>query len=145
MSQTDIRTSLLDAVAAQAKTELAPLVQAVDQGQYPGEYMRHLGALGGFGAGIPKEFGGQGLDLATQIEITSLVAGECGSTAFLVWCQSSCAWYLLHSPNDAVRARYLAAVTKGELLSGTGMSNAVKHLAGIEKIHLSAQRDGDGY
>src|SRR3546814_10602573 len=25
------------------------------------------------------------------------------------------------------------------------MSNAVKHLAGIEKIHLSAQREGDGY
>src|SRR3546814_6070702 len=70
---------------------------------------------------------------------------ECGSTAFLVWCQSSCAWYLLHSPNEAVRNRYLARVSKGELLSGTGMSNAVKHLAGIEKIHLSAQREGDGY
>src|SRR3546814_1184425 len=70
---------------------------------------------------------------------------ECGSTAFLVWCQSSCAWYLLHSPNEAVRNRYLARVSKGELLSGTGMSNAVKHLAGIEKIHLSAQREGEGY
>src|SRR5690606_1542081 len=28
---------------------------------------------------------------------------------------------------------------------GTGMSNAVKHLAGIEKIHLRARREGDGY
>src|SRR3546814_365195 len=146
MSQTDIRASLLDAVAAQARAELAPLVQAIDQqGQYPGDYMRHLGALGGFGAGIPKELGGQGLDLATQIEITALVGAECGSTAFLVWCQSSCAWYLLHSPNQAVRDRYLAPEAKGELLSGTGMSNAVKHLAGIEKIHLAAQREGDGY
>lgn len=146
MSQTDTRASLLDAVAAQARAELAPLVQAIDQqGQYPGDYMRHLGALGGFGASIPKEFGGQGLDLAAQIEITTLVGAECGSTAFLVWCQSSCAWYLLHSPNQAVRERYLAPVAKGELLSGTGMSNAVKHLAGIEKIHLSAQRQGDGY
>src|SRR3546814_5445235 len=99
MSQTDTRTSLLAAVAAQAKAELAPLVQVIDQGHYPGEYMHHLGALGGFGAGIPAELGGQGLDLATQIEATTLVGQECGSTAFLVWCQSSCAWYLLHSPN----------------------------------------------
>src|SRR3546814_15417946 len=128
MSQTDTRTSLLAAVAAQAKAELAPLVQVIDQGHYPGEYMHHLGALGGFGAGIPAELGGQGLDLATQIEATTLVGQECGSTAFLVWCQSSCAWYLLHSPNEAVRNRYLARVSKGELLSGTGMSNAVKQI-----------------
>ncbi|UYO95181.1 acyl-CoA dehydrogenase family protein [Pollutimonas sp. M17] len=146
MSQTDTRSSLLDAVAAQARAELAPLVQAIDQqGQYPGDYMRRLGALGGFGAAIPREFGGQGLDLTSQIEVTTLVGNECGSTAFLVWCQSSCAWYLLNSPNVAVRERYLAPVTKGELLSGTGMSNAVKHLAGIERIHLSARREGDEY
>jgi alkylation response protein AidB-like acyl-CoA dehydrogenase len=31
------------------------------------------------------------------------------------------------------------------MLAATGMSNAVKHLAGIEKIHLSARRDGAGY
>jgi alkylation response protein AidB-like acyl-CoA dehydrogenase len=62
-----------------------------------------------------------------------------------VWCQSTCAWYLQHAPNEGVRQRYLARVTRGELLAGTGMSNPVKHLAGIEKMQLNARRDGDGY
>ncbi len=138
--------ALIDAVAALTKTDLAPLANAIDQdGLYPADYLRKLGALGGFGASIPVQHGGSNTGLATQIGITSAVARECGSTAFLVWCQSSCAQYLLNTPNQAVRDRYLQAVTRGELLSGTGMSNAVKHLAGIEKIHLSAHRDGDAY
>lgn len=146
MSQPDSTDALLQAVASQATTELAPLAGAIDEkGIFPREYLRKLGALGGFSASVPREFGGLGLDLATQIDVTTRVGAECGSTAFLVWCQSTCAWYLQHAPNGAVRARYLKPVATGELLAGTGMSNAVKHLAGIERIHLAARRDGDGY
>lgn len=146
MSQADSTVPFIQAIAQQVKSELAPLTQAIDQeGLYPGDFMRHLGALGGFGAALSAQDGGSGLSLAEQIEVTTQVGRECGSTAFLVWCQSSCAWYLAHSPNAAVRERYLKAVARGELLAGTGMSNAVKHLAGIEKIHLRAQRNGDGY
>lgn len=146
MSQSDPKTALIEAIAGQAKTELAPLVNAIDQeGLYPADFLRNLGALGGFSAHIPREHGGLGLGLATQVEIITQVGRECGSTAFLVWCQSSCAGYLQLSPNDAVRERYLQPIAQGRLFSGTGMSNAIKHLAGIEKIHLTAQRDGDGY
>lgn len=146
MSQLETPSPLLDAVAAQIKTELAPLTNAIDQeGVYPGDYLRNLGALGGFGASVSPQYGGLGLDLARQIDITTQVGGECGSTAFLVWCQSCCAWYLQHSPNEAVRARYLKPIAQGVLLAGTGMSNAVKHLAGIERIQLIAQRDGADY
>ncbi|MCI2809234.1 acyl-CoA dehydrogenase family protein [Eoetvoesiella caeni] len=146
MSQADSTAPFIQAIAQQVKSELAPMTQAIDrEGLYPGDFMRRLGALGGFGAALPAQYGGLGLSLAEQIQVTTQVGRECGSTAFLVWCQSSCGWYLAHSPNEAVRKRYLRAVACGELLAGTGMSNAVKHLAGIEKIHLRAQRDGDGY
>ncbi|MEO6958968.1 MAG: acyl-CoA dehydrogenase family protein, partial [Burkholderiaceae bacterium] len=146
VTQLDTPSPLLDAVAAQIKAELAPLTSAIDQaGTYPGDYLRKLGALGGFGASISPEYGGLGLGLARQIDVTALVGGECGSTAFLVWCQSCSAWYLQHSPNEAVRARYLKPIAQGVLLAGTGMSNAVKHLAGIERIQLNAQRDGADY
>ncbi len=146
MSQSETIDRLLDAVTAQVKAELAPLANAIDrEGFYPADYLRHLGALGGFGASVPAEHGGLGLGLATQIDITTQVGSECGSTAFLVWCQSVCAWYLQHAPNQEVRERYLKPVAQGTLFAGTGMSNAVKHLAGIEKMQLSARRDGDGY
>lgn len=146
MSQSDPKIALIEAIAGQAKAELSPLVGAIDQeGLYPADYLRSLGALGGFGAHIPRDYGGLGLGLATQIEIITQVGRECGATAFLAWCQSSCALYLQLSPNDAVRERYLKSVAQGTLLAGTGMSNAVKHLAGIERIHLTARRDSDGY
>lgn len=138
-------TTLLNAVSDQAANELAPLVAAIDKGQYPEAYLRGLGQLGGFSASVPQALGGQGLDLSTQVQVTTRVAAECGSTAFMVWCQSTCAWYLLNSANDAVRARYLASVASGQRLAGTGMSNTVKHLAGIEKINLRATRTEKGY
>jgi alkylation response protein AidB-like acyl-CoA dehydrogenase len=146
MSQRAPAHSLLEAIAAHAKRELAPLTAAIDQnGVYPETYLRDLGALGGFCGGVPQELGGLGLDLGQQIAVTAAVGSQCGATAFLVWCQSTCAWYLQHAPNEAVRRRHLNPVARGELLAGTGMSNPVKHLAGIERIQLHARRDGDGY
>lgn len=137
---------LIGAVKALVKTELAPITAAVDrEGRYPGEFLHRLAQAGGFAAAVPVEHGGLGLGLATQIDVISEVGRECGSTAFLVWCQTTCARYLLLSPNGDVRARHLAAVTRGDILAGTGMSNTVKHLAGIENIHLRARRVGDGY
>ncbi|NLC37626.1 MAG: acyl-CoA/acyl-ACP dehydrogenase [Alcaligenaceae bacterium] len=139
-------TTLIEAVKALVKSELAPISSEIDQqGRYPVEFLRRLGELGGFSASIPATQGGEGFGLATQIAITTEVGRECGSTAFLVWCQSSCARYLQQSPNDAVRERYFSDVLSGRLLSGTGMSNAVKHLAGIENIHLKARREQDAY
>ncbi|MGB6240987.1 MAG: acyl-CoA dehydrogenase family protein [Castellaniella sp.] len=124
---------------------LAPQVEAIDQGLYPGDFMRALGSLGGFGAALPLEASGLGGDLPAQIDIIARVARTCGSTSFLTWCQATCAWYLHRSDNQAVKDRYLQAIASGRLLAGTGMSNAVKHLAGIERINLRGHREGDGY
>lgn len=139
-------TTLIEAVKALVKSELAPITTEIDQqGRYPREFLSRLGELGGFSASVPAAQGGGGYGLPTQIAVTTEVGRECGSTAFLVWCQSSCARYLLQSPNSAVRERYISDVMTGRLLSGTGMSNAVKHLAGIENIHLKARREHDTY
>lgn len=106
--------------------------------------MRALGGMGGFSGSADKS-AGHAFDLVRQIEITTRVGSVCGSTAFLVWCQSTCVWYLQHAASPGVRTRYLGRVVHGELLAGTGMSNAMKHLAGIERIHLTARREGDHY
>lgn len=140
------RDALISAVTELVKTGLAPLTAAIDQeGRFPREFLHKLGEAGGFAAAVPTEAGGLGLGLAAQIDVTTAVGRECGSTAFLVWCQSTCAHYLRHAPNADVRTRYLAEVATGRLLAGTGMSNTVKHLAGIENINLKAKREGDAY
>lgn len=131
-------------IATHIAQALPPLADRIDRhGFYPQAFLRELGRLGGFGAA--PDAAAYAPELVRQIDITAQVARECGSTAFLVWCQATCAWYLHHAANDPVRERYLAAVARGELLAGTGMSNTVKHLAGIEKIRLGARRSGDGY
>ena len=127
------------------RTELAPQVEAIDHGQYPADFLRNFGALGGFSAALPDTESGSEPSLAAQTSLIAQVGRTCGATAFLVWCQAICAWYLHQTQNAAARARYLGPVSRGTLLAGTGMSNAVKHLAGIERINLRARQEGDGY
>lgn len=138
--------ALIEAVVALVKSDLAPITAEIDQqGRYPVEFLRKLAEAGGYSAAVPQALGGPGLGLATQIDVITEVGRECGSTAFLVWCQTACIRYLLNTPNAAVRERYLQPISSGAVLAGTGMSNAVKHLAGIENIHLKARRENGGY
>lgn len=137
---------LLASVSHHAQVRLRPLVSAIDREKfYPEEYLRELGALGGFAALGTLDEGGLGLGLATQIEVIRTIGRECGATAFTAWCQAACAWYLHQSHNPQVRARYLADVLQGKVLAGTGMSNTVKHLSGIERNFLKARRVEGGY
>src|SRR5699024_2665229 len=85
------------------------------------------------------------VDLEHLVKANAVVGAYCGSTAFLTWCQGVCAWYLQNSRVQATRERYFERVASGAVLTGTGMSNTVKHLAGIERIHLKAEKQGEHY
>ena len=140
------REVLLNNVAALVKSKLKPLVDDIDRkGLYPKEFMLELGKIGGFAATGTVEEGGNGLGLATQIAVLREIGKECGATSFSAWCQAACAWYLHQSPNQAVKDKYFADILQGKVLAGTGMSNTVKHLAGIEKHNLQAERVDGGY
>lgn len=138
--------TLLHNIAELVKTDLKPLVEDIDRkGLYPEDFLRKVGAAGGFAAvGSPEE-GGSGLGLAAQIGVLREIGKECGATAFSAWCQAACGWYLHRSANAAVKQRYLADVLSGRVLAGTGMSNTVKHLAGIEEHFLKAEKTDGGY
>ena len=75
------RETLLSQVAELVKTKLKPLVDEIDRnGLYPEDFMRELGAIGGFGAVGTEVEGGNGLGLATQIAVLREVGKECGAT-----------------------------------------------------------------
>lgn len=146
----------LGAIARYADSELKPLAVDVDRnGLYPEAFLAGLGRLGGYGVrledGAAGPAGGEaeaetpGVDLAHQLRVIETIGRRCGATAFSVWCQSACAWYLARSANDRPRRKYLRAVAAGDVLAATGMSNMLKHLAGIERMRLRARRAGDGY
>ena len=139
-------SNFLTAIAEHAKAQLRPLAPLIDQeGLYPEQYLKELGKLGGFAALGNEEDGGLGYGLGAQIQVIQQVGKECGATAFSVWCQSACAWYLHKSQRESVRQKYLKDVLQGKVLAGTGMSNTIKHLSKIEKHLLKAEKTDNGY
>ena len=132
---------LIKNIDSLSREKLQPLVEKIDRKKfYPADFLTELGEAGGF-ASLGNRQGG----LLSQIAAIRTVGKVCGSTAFMVWCQSACAWYLRQTHNDAVRRKYLPQVLSGSLKAGTGMSNTMKHLSGMEKNNLKAVRVAGGY
>ena len=122
--------------------ELAPLVERIDEGLYPAEMLRRLGEAGVYSRHLAlsgrQDLGGAVADMAA-------VASLCMSTAFCTWCQDACGWYLENTDNSALRARLQPGLADGALLGGTGLSNPIKALSGIEGFNLRAKRTQGGY
>ncbi|MGP1355506.1 acyl-CoA dehydrogenase family protein [Roseicyclus sp.] len=136
--------SVLDAADRIAGSDLVPLVRAIDaEGLYPEEVMRSFGAAGAFRRHLPAP--GGALDLDTTIAAMARAGRECLSTAFCMWCQSALGWYIYNSDNAALQADLGAKVATGEILGGTGLSNPMKTLFGIETMKLKATRVEGGY
>ncbi len=130
------------ALADVLASELEPLVGQIDEGLYPGDAMRRMGQAGLFDrhlalSGYP--------DLAAAIAGMADVSAVCMSTAFCTWCQDACGWYLENSGNASLRDSLQPGIASGALLGGTGLSNPVKALAGIESFALQATRCDGGY
>ena len=122
--------------------ELAPLVGSIDEGFYPAETMRRMGQVGAYSHHLalsgPR-------DLGAAVSAMAEVAARCMSTAFCTWCQDACGWYLENTDNTALRERLQPGIASGALLGGTGLSNPIKALSGIESFALRATRVEGGY
>ena len=126
--------------------DLAPKVADIDlKGEYPRDFMHQIGAIGSFGQIVPTEFGGAGNGVKAAIQVIEAISKECLCTGFITWCQIACSWYLQNSDNEYLQKRVLPQVATGQELAGTGLSNPMKHFAGIEKIALVAERCSGGY
>ena len=136
----------LDAVRSLIATALVPKILDVDlKAEYPEDFLRALGKIGGFRGAVAPEFGGNGLGMKHVVQVMEEVAKECLSSAFLVWCQTACARYIQMSNNDWLKKQYLPRIASGELLAGTGLSNTVKSCDTIEDFRLAARRVEGGY
>lgn len=88
--------------------------------------------------GVPRDWGGDGGTLWDAMQAIADVAERCLTSGFLFWCQRVFIEYLLHSPNTALRDRLLPDLLSGDLAGATGLSNAMKHLAGLEPLRTRA-------
>ena len=154
MSQTLLapaRSALSDAdwlaeLRAIVARDLAPIASEVDaKGVYPREFMRNFGAAGGFSQSAPVEMGGGGRGVAATIAAMEIISETCLSTGFCAWCQSVCGWYIQHGQSQKLVAEVLPGVLDGSRGAGTGLSNPMKHFAGIENLNIKAVRTEGGF
>jgi alkylation response protein AidB-like acyl-CoA dehydrogenase len=123
-----------------AAAQLPALAPKIDEGFYPGDLLRALGAAGAWGTHVSPD-----PDLGPAIEGMAALSEICMATGFMGWCQNTLAWYVVNSPNETLRHRYLDAVASGAQLGGTGLSNPMKSFFGIETLKLKGRRVEGGY
>jgi hypothetical protein len=80
-----------------------------------GEIVPRLAAAGLFRAGVPEDLGGRGGSVLDAIDAISLVAEHSVTAAFVFWGQRTFIEYLLQSPNEALRARWIGPLLDGSL------------------------------
>jgi len=132
------------ALRAVINAELAPLVRQIDHdGLYPADAMRALGAAGLFAQHLAAH--SPQPSIAAAIDAMAAVGETCMSTAFCTWCQDASGWYLEQSDNAALRDELQAGLAQGIVMGGTGLSNPMKSLSGIETFKLRGRRVPGGY
>ena len=113
----------------------------IHAGEYPSEILHTFGASGLYGAFKQKG----ALGLKDALKSVQEISKVCGNTGFCVWAQQSLLWYILNSCNATnAQQELFKALSSGEILGGTGLSNPFKALAGLESIRLIAKRTKGG-
>jgi alkylation response protein AidB-like acyl-CoA dehydrogenase len=98
-----------------------------------------LAQAGLFGIGVPRELGGSGGDVSDAVDALSAVSERSLAAGFVFWGHRTFIEYLLQTPNEGLRDALLPGLIAGTRAGATGLSNAMKFLAGIEELQIKAK------
>lgn len=117
--------------------------EALDLGQLDAAHvLPQLADAGLLRVGVPVALGGDGGSIGDAVEAVTQVASHSLTAAFVFWGQRAFIEFILHSDNPALAEQLLAQLLDGQLAGASGLSNAMKHLSGIESLGLKAQQQG---
>ncbi|QDI92032.1 acyl-CoA dehydrogenase [Salicibibacter halophilus] len=124
------------------RKELKPIVNKIDtDAYYPKEILELLGKHGYFSSGtLPYK-----QTVQREVEVVEEVSKFCMTTGFNVWCHLAATTYVRHSSNEYLQSQLLPELEAGRAISGTGLSNPMKHYADLEPMHLQAESVDGGY
>lgn len=110
-----------------------------------GEVLPRLAGAHVFAIGVPEARGGAGGRLIDVVEAIAAVSAHSLAAGFVFWGHRTYVDYLLQSPNTALADRLLPDLLRGRVAGATGLSNAMKFLAGFEELQVTARDDGTGF
>ncbi|MCY1166048.1 Acryloyl-CoA reductase (NADH) [compost metagenome] len=141
---TEEQRLIRDNVRALAREKFAPGAAAADR-QYkpPIENLKILVDHGYTGMFMPEEYGGSGLGLMENVLVVEQIARYCANTAMLFSCTDGATpRAILGIGSEDHKAKYLARIVKGELLTAWSMSEPNAG-SDVGNVQTKAVREGD--
>lgn len=143
MTTTSIPT--LDRAAARAFVDARVMPAAASfehEERIPGSILAEVAALGAWGALVPRDHGGLGLDMPTLGAVHEELGRGCSSLRSLLTVHSMVTWVISQRGTAEQRAQWLGPLAAGEVLASFCLSEAEagSYTPGIE---TTARRDGD--
>jgi alkylation response protein AidB-like acyl-CoA dehydrogenase len=125
--------------------EVRPVASALEHADaYPHSLVARLQALGLFGALIPGEYGGLGLDVLTYARIIEELCRGWMSLAGVINSHTMNTLIVLQHGTEAQRRRFLPRYAAGEIRGGLCLTEP--HAGSdVQAIRTTARRDGDRY
>jgi alkylation response protein AidB-like acyl-CoA dehydrogenase len=104
--------------------EIAPLAERIDRSdEYPRELTKKMGDYGLLGLGIPKEYGGLGLDLISSVVVAEEIAKVSLSAGLIIGVQNGLVAYPISEfGTKEQKEKYLPRLAKGEIIGSYGLT-----------------------
>jgi alkylation response protein AidB-like acyl-CoA dehydrogenase len=136
---------VVDAVRAFVSQEVMPAAAALEHADlYPHAMVERMKALGLFGALIPREWGGLGLDVTAYARVIEEICRGFMSLAGVINSHTMAALIVLHHGTEEQRARLLPGFAAG--LARGGLCLTEPHAGSdVQAIRTVARRQGDHY
>src|SRR5512144_2685114 len=127
------------------RTEVIPAAPALEhRDAYPHELVARMRDLGLFGALVPREYGGLGLDATTYARVIEELCRGFMSLAGVINSHTMAALIVLHHGTDEQRARFLPRFARADARGGLCLTEP--HAGSdVQAIRTVARRDGDDY
>ncbi len=122
--------------------ELKPKVSTIDSEAF--YFKRIIKILGEKNYFSSKNISSKEL-IQNEIEVIKQVSSLCMTTGFIVWCHLAATTFIRNSSNEYLQTKFLHKLEKGQIVAGTGLSNAMKYYAGLENLYLKAEQVDNGY
>lgn len=137
--------ALLETVHAFVEEEIKPVVREFEvEDKYPQGIVERMKELGLFGAIIPEEYGGLGLDVSAYARIIEDISRGWMSIAGIINSHLILAYDIYLSGTPEQRDRYLPDLCSGERRGGLSITES--HAGSdVQAIRTEARRDGDHY
>lgn len=129
------------------KNELFHLSERMDAEEWwPDDAFPKIGEAGFFGATIPEEFGGAGMDLfSAGLVLQAFSRWNHAMALSVVAHDNLCANNIYRNGNDAQRKKYLPGLCDGSKIGALGLTEPGAGSDALGSMRTVAKRDGDHY